>query len=320
MLALDGSPGPGPVSSQPVGPNAKVQPNLLQAEPKPLPPIQSAPPSLVPSTTPVVFTTRPTIKPGCAGCGVVNKTATLAPLPFQVAQQNAALNKQSNVGPSSQFSQNENNQYQNNPYAPNSTVGPNYSDGQNNFNQNSASVGSSYPGGPNSFNQNSATGSNYPGGQNNFNQNSPSVGTNYPGGQNQYPEGQNQFNSPGNYPGGQNQYNQGGQNAPVNPNYPQTQSQFNSPGNSNYPGEPAKPGNENNVNYNGVSNDLGNKPNAVPPGFNQPPNPKPNPLQIPKLPPVSVDDNVIHVQGERPQNIPIRDKYPGKFRVYIFVV
>ena len=44
---------------------------------------------------------------------------------------------------------------------------------------------------------------------------------------------------------------------------------------------------------------------------------KPNPLQIPgpqeisSLPPVSVSDGVIHVEGEKKQDIPIKDKFPG---------
>nr|XP_023022559.1 uncharacterized protein LOC111510838 [Leptinotarsa decemlineata] len=42
---------------------------------------------------------------------------------------------------------------------------------------------------------------------------------------------------------------------------------------------------------------------------------KPNSLssisQLPKLPPVSVSDNIIHVGGKHPMDIPIKDKFPG---------
>lgn len=41
------------------------------------------------------------------------------------------------------------------------------------------------------------------------------------------------------------------------------------------------------------------------------PNTVPQPNPVSTLPPVSVSENVIHVGGKKPQDIPIKDKYPG---------
>ncbi|CAG9833611.1 unnamed protein product [Diabrotica balteata] len=41
------------------------------------------------------------------------------------------------------------------------------------------------------------------------------------------------------------------------------------------------------------------------------PNPLLQPQEVAKLPPVMVSDNVIHVMGKKPIDIPIKDKYPG---------
>ncbi|CAG9858256.1 unnamed protein product [Phyllotreta striolata] len=50
---------------------------------------------------------------------------------------------------------------------------------------------------------------------------------------------------------------------------------------------------------------------VAPPFGSTGPNPLLQPQEVSKLPPISVSDNTIHVMGKKPFDIPIKDKYPG---------